>query len=396
MTAVTTLGQPRAAVPAPSAAQPVRVTHVVFDFDGGGLETLVAEMAAGFQGTSVQVSLVTLSGREGRLGASTRHRFESFNIVRPLPVGSMILPTGVAATIRSTRPDVVHLHTGAWYKGARAARLAGVRRVVYTEHGREHWDPPLMRWLDRRASMRTDAVVAVSTRLAEYLVREVGVARTKTFTIHNGIDTSAFTPGPVSVDFRRALDIPADALVVGSVGRLEAVKSFETLLEAAAALRKQWNERFVVVLFGDGSQRQALQQRAEQLGISQLVRFAGWTDRAIDAYRLMSVFVLPSRSEGQSVSLLEALACGAVPVVTDVGANRETLGPELATQLVSPGNPGALATTLLATVSSPQRVHAMAACGRARVADLYSQRKMLQEYESLYRRLSTTGGVPSR
>ena len=390
MTAATTLQGIRPVVPAETALRTVRVTHVVFDFDGGGLETLVAEMAAGFRGTSVHVSLVTLSGREGRLGASTRERFESFNIVRPLPIVSMTWPVGVAATIRSTKPDVVHLHTGAWYKGARAARLAGVKRVVYTEHGREHWDPPLMRWLDRRASMRTDAVVSVSTRLGKYLAREVGVAQAKICTIHNGIDTAAFTPGAASDDLRRSLDIPSDALVLGSVGRLESVKSYERLLEAAALLRTQWQQPFVVALFGDGSQRQPLQQRAEQLGVSDLVRFAGWTDRAIDAYRLMDIFVLPSRSEGQSVSLLEALACGAVPVVTDVGANRETLGPELATQLVSPENPEAIASTLLATVKSPQRMHAMAACGRARVAEHYSHGKMLREYESLYRRLSST------
>jgi glycosyltransferase involved in cell wall biosynthesis len=83
-------------------------------------------------------------------------------------------------------------------------------------------------------------------------------------------------------------------------------------------------------------------------------------------------------------------------VVTDVGANAETLGPQLATQLVAPGSPAALAATLLATVASPQRLRAMAACGRGRVEDHYSHHKMLREYEGLYRRLSATGGVRSR
>ena len=253
-----------------------------------------------------------------------------------------------------------------------------------------------MRWLDSRASMRTDAVVAVSTRLAEYLVREVGIARSKTCTIPNGIDTSTFTPGVASVDLRRALDIPADALVLGSVGRLEAVKAYETFLEAAALLRRQWHQPFVIVLFGDGSERLALQAQAEQLGISRLVRFAGWTDQAITAYRLMNVFVLSSRSEGQSVSLLEAMACGAAPVVTDVGANAETLGPELRTQLVAPGQPEALAATLLAAVTSRQRLNAMGARARCRVEERFSQGKMLQEYESLYRRLSGPDSEPSR
>src|SRR5215472_16274568 len=82
----------RAPVGSPLAGKrTLRVTNVVFDFDGGGLETLVADMAAGFRGSSVEPSLVTLSGRVGRLGAATRDRFHNFEIVRPLPVASMVL-----------------------------------------------------------------------------------------------------------------------------------------------------------------------------------------------------------------------------------------------------------------------------------------------------------------
>lgn len=366
----------------------LRVTNVVFDFDGGGLETLVADMAAAFRGSSVELSLVTLSGHVGRLGAATRERFHNFEVVRPLPIASMALPVGAARAIRRTRPDVVHLHTGAWFKGVRAARLAGVKRVVYTEHGREHWDPWLMRVLDRRASRRTDAVVAVSSRLAVYLARDVGVAHDKILTIHNGIDTSKFAPGVVSSDFRQSLGIPSDALVLGSVGRLEAVKSYETFLDAAKIVRARWPHPFVVVLFGDGSQRAMLEAHANQLGLRDVVRFCGWTEKAVEAYRAMDIFVLSSRSEGQSVSLLEAMACGVAPVVTDVGANAETLGPELRAQVVPSGQSSALADALLATLESPSR-RSISEGARSRAVELYSRERMIERYESLYRGASS-------
>ncbi len=153
----------------------IRVTHVVFDFEGGGLESLVAAMAERFRGTDVVMSLITLGGRMGRLGQATRPCFDEFVVARPTRGFSLLRPVALAREIGATRADVVHVHSGCWYKGAKAARLAGVDRVVYTEHGREHDDPWIQRWLDGRASGYTSAVVAVSTRLQGYLVNALHV-----------------------------------------------------------------------------------------------------------------------------------------------------------------------------------------------------------------------------
>lgn len=384
MTGLTTLPAMRRPRTSREIAEAIRVTHVVLDFDGGGLESIVAELANRFHGSAVHVSLVTLNGREGRLGAATRDRFGAFEVIRPLPVASMALPLRAALSIRRTRPDVVHLHTGAWFKGARAARLAGANRVVYTEHGREHYDPPLMRWLDHRASTITDAVVAVSDRLAEYLARVVGVSREKICTVHNGVDTSAFTPGPAPAALRAALGIPDGALVFGSIGRLETVKAHETLLDAAALLREGGHPSFIVLLCGDGSQREALQARAARLGIQDIVFFNGWTEQPIDAYRSMDVFVLPSRSEGLSVSLLEAMSCGLPAVVTDVGANAELLGLDLRAHVVPPDDPSALAHALAAIARAPS-LAAIRALVRRRTVEHYSIERMIEQYERVYR-----------
>ena len=364
---------------------PLRVTHVVFDFNGGGLETLVAELAARFVGTPTRVSLVTLSGRVGRLGEATRDRFDQFHVVRPVRGVSMLLPLGLARVIRQTRADVVHVHTGSWYKGALAARLAGVSRVVYTEHGREHDDPRFKQWLDRRAARFTTDVVAVSGRLARYMATDVGIDPAKIRTIHNGVDTTAFTPGAASVDYRSSLGIPPDSLVIGSVGRLESVKAYEHLLTAAAMIRTKLSRSFVVVVAGDGTQRAPLEEQARQLGISDMVRLPGWTDQPVRTHRLFDVFVLPSRSEGQSVSLMEAMACGAAPVVTDVGSNAEMLGPALKDYVVPADRPEALADALLRVLSPGAPLAAIRSEVRQRVVDLYSLDRMTEEYDRLYR-----------
>lgn len=365
----------------------IRVTHVVHDFEGGGLETLVAAMARGFDRERVATSVISLSGRVGRLGAELSGVLRTLTAVRPIPVVSMALPISLTRAIRSTQAEIVHIHSGVWPKAALAARLAGVRGVVFTEHGREHDDSTTARWLDRQASRLTDVVVSVSTRLHEYLVEQVGIAERRVITIENGVDTERFAPA--TRDARSAFQIPPDALVVGSVGRLEPVKAYERLLEAVAAVRDRVQSPggVYVLLCGDGSERQALIDRARTLGLSEVVRLPGWLGDPAEAYRAMDVFVLPSRSEGLSVSLLEALASGVAPLVTPVGANADVLRGALSAQIVDASDPERFANALGDLLVSSGRRSALAAEGRQTVIARFSQERMLERYTELYESL---------
>jgi hypothetical protein len=130
----------------------MHVAHVILDLQGGGMESLVATMGARFAGTDVSMSVLTLSGRVGHVGSGALRHFHSFRVVRPQSGISMLRPSAVARALREMRPDVVHVHSGCWYKGVAAARFAGIPRVVYTEHGREHKETRLGLWLARRAT----------------------------------------------------------------------------------------------------------------------------------------------------------------------------------------------------------------------------------------------------
>jgi glycosyltransferase involved in cell wall biosynthesis len=364
----------------------LRVTQIVFDLDGGGMETLVQSMADNWAGTQVEMSVITLSGRTGRTGESVRNRVDQFHVLELTRGLSMIAPTQLVRAIRATRPDVVHLHTGAWYKSALAARLAGVRRAIYTEHGREHDDPLLARLQDRLASRWTDTVVAVSQRLHEYMIRTVGVRADRVVTIPNGVDTARFSPGTASAALRESLDIPHGALVLGSVGRLERVKAYERLVGAYAELRRRAPEvPLVLVLFGDGAERDAIAREADRLGVRDGVRLPGWTKSPVDGYRMLDVFAMTSRSEGMSVSLMEAMACGACPLVTNVGSNAEVLGETLARHLVPDGDADALVGALAELLQSATTRRAAGARAREAALARHGLTQMLDAYERLYR-----------
>lgn len=352
------------------------------------METLVAAMARRCAGTAVELSVITLSGREGRVGTGVRALVDQFHVVPPASPVSMLLPLRLAHRIRQTRADLVHLHSGAWFKGAYAARLAGVRGVVYTEHGREHHDPTMQRWLDRTASRWTDVVVAVSGRLAAYLERRVGVAPRRIVVVENGVDTAGFAPGPAPASLRGCLGIPPEAAVIGSVGRLERVKRYDHLIEIVARLAHSGTlgRPVHLVLAGEGADRPVLERLAAQRGVADRVHLCGWSNAPADIYRLLDVFVLPSDSEGASVSLMEAMACGTPPVVTDVGASAQLVGPELAAHVVPAGDVSGLQAAITRALTTADARAAVGRVVRQRALARYGLDRLIAEYITIYHR----------
>lgn len=365
----------------------LRVTHVTFGLDGGGLETLIGEMARWFFNSDLRMSVISLSGTEGRIGAESRPLLEQYVVSRQVRGWSMAYPRRLAGLIRQTDADVVHLHSGVWFKGAVAARLAGVRRIVYTEHGREHWDPLTARWLDRTAARLTPVVAAVSSRLAEYLTLEVGIPRNQICVVPNGVRTDLFTPGTPASDLRDRLGLEPNAVLLGSVGRLECVKAYDRLIDVFARLRKRPGlpGPLYLLLCGDGSERRKLEQRVAAAGLGDWARLVGWCDKPVDLYRALDVFALTSLSEGASVSLLEAMACGRAVVVTDVGGNAATLGRDLARCLVPGDDLSKFEDVVYDLLVSPRCRGELGRIARKRVVTQFAFERMVHQYDRLYR-----------
>jgi glycosyltransferase involved in cell wall biosynthesis len=341
--------------------------------------------------------VITLSGRVGRVGEAVRQWVEQFHVLRPPRGFSLVAPTGLLRALRATRPHVVHIHSGAWMKAAYAAKLASVPRVIYTEHGREHHDPWLSRVQDHVASLGTHRVVAVSERLRRYMIRAVAVKPERVVTIPNGVDTDTFAPGASDASLRHTLQLPDDALVIGSVGRLEPVKAYSRLVAAYASIRTSWPGRpLVLVIFGEGSDRGAIEAEAQRLGVRDGLRLPGWTDAPAAGYRLFDIFAMTSRSEGMSVSLMEAMSCGVCPVVTNVGSNAEVLGPSLREHVVPDGDEEQLRSVLRDLLESTEKRQVAGALARATAVERHSLRRMILEYERLYRDEPSDGGVAVR
>ena len=365
----------------------IRVLQIAIDPEAGGLERVVADLTSKIDADSFERHLLCID-HLGRYG-------EPLATVASVCVGvrqsrlSLLYPRALAGQIRGIRPDVVHVHSGAWFKAAVASRLAKVPRVLFTDHGRFLPEPWSDRLLTRLAARRTDSIIAVSTPLADYLRTLVPRYASRIRTIVNGIDAARFHPATPSKESLERLGVSTDQVVIGTVGRLEPVKRYDVLIRAHGLLVRKHVAGIApaLVIAGDGPERGRLERVARQEGTAEHVRFTGWVHDPEELYRTFAVFALSSETEGTSISLLEAMSTGICPVVTNVGGNPMVLGDSLRHRLVPGSDPSALACAIEEAIRNPVDRANDGREARTRVLNEFSLEIMIRQYEDLYRRL---------
>jgi glycosyltransferase involved in cell wall biosynthesis len=361
----------------------VRVLHVIQNLNYGGMERVLSDIAFRCDRDRFETHVLCLQylGRfsEGLDKVATLH------VAQPMSRVSMLWPRTLAKQMESIAPEVVHSHSGVWYKATFAARLAGVRRVLHTEHGRAKPDPLRSRIVDRIGAARSDVVVAVSSALAVQLQSDLRIPNGKIVVIPNGIDSETYRPRADTGVLRRQLGLRPETPIIGSIGRLEPIKGYDVMIEALDVLRRRGNQRdAVLVVGGEGSARQSLEQLIRSRGLQDSVFLLGWRDDVFDLQSAFTLFTLASRSEGTSISLLEAMSAGLKPVVTDVGGNSAVLGPDLRHCLVPTEQPEALATAWENALTDRDRTERDRVAGRLRVINDFGLDAMVRAYERLY------------
>ena len=357
----------------------MKIEMVLPSLAAAGMEVMVARMARKLARRGHQVGVTCIVERGALAG-----EVEAAG-VRVSEPGAQGLAhprwlSRLTGHLRRVAPDVVHIHSGAWFKGALAARAARVRTIVYTAHGFISNEAKVETVLNRAAVPLTDRVVAVSEHLAEVL-KARRLAGRGLAVITNGIDLELFQPGGGSGEIRHRLGIALKTVIVGTVARLEPIKNQAMLIEGLARARAAGID-CAGVLIGDGSLRADLEAQAARLGVSGQVHFWGMATNVAQLCGELDVFALTSDAEGTSISLLEAMASGVCPLATRVGGNPAVIGD--AGVLVEARRPDQLAAAIGALVLEPTRRLALGHAARARVAARFNDEAMLDAYEAVY------------
>jgi sugar transferase (PEP-CTERM/EpsH1 system associated) len=363
--------------------RPVRVMHVVYRLQAGGMEYGVLKIVNALDRRRVQSSV-----------CSTTPATDVKTLLRPdVPLFEFHRRHGNDARLvldllrlfRRERPDIVHTHSwGTLLEGLAAARIAGVPKFVHGEHGTLQLRS-YQRTLQRFAWSRADLVLSVSSRLAERMTDATGFPMSRITTIRNGVNVERFATTRRR-DARATLNLPDSVVAVGTVGRLVPVKDQATLIRAIARLRSQSVDATLFIA-GDGPLRGELEALASAERIAPHVQFLGHRPDVEAVLAALDIFVLCSLSEGLSNTILEAMASGVPVVSTSVGGADELVQPGVTGLLVPAAQPEALASALAILCASPVRRREMGDAGRTRARIEFSVGRMVRSYEDAYVRL---------
>ena len=356
-------------------AKKIRVCHVSMCLLTGGLERLLVEFGRNRDGERFETSFVALDG----IGVPAEELLvqgHHVECVTDVATGKLGRLRRLVHIFRDGQFDVVHTHnTLAHFYGAFAARLAGVPVVVNTQHGRgcgQSWKAKLQ---FRMANRLTDRVVGVSEDAAELCRQDDARSADRTVALLNGVDLDRF-------EYRG----PANQRTAISVARLSPEKDFATLLRATWILIKD-SPDFRLRIVGDGGERQKLEQLSEELNLTNHVEFLGERSDVSQLLPQAGFFVSSSRTEGISLTLLEAMAVGLPVVATRVGGNPEIVVEGKTGRLVQPQSPEALALAMRDLLKDQEGWPVFGELARQRVEQHFNVRNMVRQYEDLYREL---------
>lgn len=360
----------------------LRVVHAVLSMDLGGLERLVLDLVAR-SGSAGLVPAILCLERDGRLADEARALGAEVVCADKPPGLKPGLVLKVRRILRRLRPDVIHSHQmGALLYAGWAA--TGLAPVVHTEHGKHYEVGGQDKRMARLAASRARRLVGVSRDIADALIRHRIAPPRKVEYVPNGIPLERIADPKDARRIRGYLRIPDDAPVVGTVGRLSAIKRQDVLLKGFARCAQAVPDAHLIVV-GDGQERSSLEALAGELGLAERIHFAGYRERPEPFFKAMDVFALSSDSEGMPVSLLEAWAAGAAAVTTRVGGLPELIREGVDGIMVPPGDSDAFGAALAELLADRARAREFGRAGSERVRAEFSLDTMTGRYAEIYR-----------
>lgn len=291
----------------------------------------------------------------------------------------------LAKFIRKEKIDIVHTHGETpWFYSALATKIVMTKSIkcITTIHGYgggdrvEINDFRLWKFL----SVLTKRIIVVADNLRTEMV-SVGFSPQKVKTILNGIDLQGrIEKKPTRTDW----GLTDKNFVIGIVARLSPIKNHQLLFKAFKKLvNAKPNTRLMIV--GDGPERSVLENLAQELTLNDSIIFCGEQSQAQAFYQLFDVFVLPSLSEGVSISILEAMAAKVPVVASAVGGNCEIITDDENGLLFPSGNVDALLQHLENLYCSINLREKLITNSFNRVRDTFNIQVMIQQYLQLYK-----------
>lgn len=243
-------------------------------------------------------------------------------------IGHLKLPFVFYRVLTENHYDVVHIHSEVAYKHflyAIAAKYAGVKKIIIHSHSSDIDGSNkglkflLHKVLRAKVNKYGDYFLACSEPAAKWMFNSKTLQSSKYSILHNGVDPSKYCYSETVRNYVRNSFNISDKIVLGHVGALKMVKNQGRLLEILATLN---SDKYVLMLIGDGEDRNLLEEKAKKLNIECRVLVLGSRTDVSELLQAIDVFVFPSFFEGIPMALIEAQAIG-IPIIASDRINKD-------------------------------------------------------------------------
>ena len=363
----------------------VKVTQIIHSLNPGGLENGIINLVNNMDDFKFENTICCLT-QGGDFEKRLNKNIKVSKMFKK-PGNDYQLYIKLIKYLKEIKPTIVHTRNWAGMDGIIAAKMARVPIIIHGEHGFEIADlisQNRKRKFIRKLVLSTmvDKIVTVSKNLKNRLINEIKIKPEKIIHIPNGVDTNKFNIYRKEFT-RKKFGFKKEDFIIGIVARLDPIKNHKTLISAFKEIVTiHPNTNLVIV--GDGSLRNKLENQTYQLGIKNKVIFMGERDNVPEILKTFDVFVLPSLNEGMSNTILEAMATGIPVIASNVGGNPELVIDGRTGFLFPTNDVESLVQKIKTYILHPELKQKHGYNAHKRVEEKFSLDQMVRRYEELY------------
>lgn len=359
----------------------------------GGTEKTVYEIGRRIVRRGHRVTVLTLDvnghERHSQVEGIEIYRIPGFSVTKFLGAQLTVSPSSLPEATRiiaMTQPDIIHAHNLYFNLTAIAPIIKNLQQLplVTTLHlpkmvyGKALLDFLIQAYektIGQMVVQSSDRLIAVSRSVLTYAIADLKASGSKTVLIPNGVDTSVYRPSTKKPESPR----------ITYIGRLVANKGPQYLVRAAPDIVRTHPEVRVQIV-GEGPLKNMLMRQVESRGIEDHVQFLGNVRDVLPILQETTIFVRPSLTEGMSLAVLEAMACGLPVIASGVEGNAEIIDDQKTGFLVPPANSKSLVEAIVHLLNDRETAHETGRNARRKVEKLYDWQKIADLTLEVYNR----------
>jgi glycosyltransferase involved in cell wall biosynthesis len=367
-----------------------KIAHITFKMDIGGTERVIYNLVRNYDVAQNDVSILCLGKPIGSIGFELRKAGHKVVVFDRRPGLDLNLTKELHRYIKDSKIDILHCHQYTpFVYGVLASRLTKAK-VIFTEHGRLFPDKRKIKrilvnpYFHRQAKF----ITAISQATRDALVKFERIPQNKIRIVYNGIeDPLSKSENKTENTMLQQMNIPSNARILGTIARLDPIKNQRMIIKAFVRVKMIFPETILLIV-GDGPERNNLERYVYETGLSKSVFFSGFLDNPFPLLKLMDIFLLSSFTEGAAMTLLEAMAYSIPCIATDVGGNQEIVKDGETGFLVPSDNPEALFIKVSELIKNTEKKMDMGKAARNRFENNFTVMRMSEEYQKIYDRIA--------